>query len=51
MLYIEGITKLYKLKGFFTQPEKAGDTLLDISSETFIAFKIHFQPPQRGEIQ
>ena len=50
MLYIKGITKLYELKGFFTHPEKAGDTLLDIS-ETFIAFKRHFQPPQRGEIQ
>ncbi len=50
MLYIKGITKLHELKGLFTQPQKAGDTLLDIS-ETFIAFKIHFQPPQRGEIQ
>ena len=50
MLYIKGTTKLYELKRFFTHPEKAGDTLLDIS-ETFIAFKIHFQPPQRGEIQ
>ncbi len=50
MLYIEGITKLSKLKGFFTQPEKAGDTLSD-TSETLIAFKIHFQPSQRGEIQ
>ncbi len=28
MLYIESITKLHELKGFFTQPEKAGDTLL-----------------------
>ena len=35
MLYIEGITKLYELKGFFTHPEKAGNTLLDIS-EKFI---------------
>ncbi len=50
MLYIKGITKLYDLKGFFTQREKAGDTLSDIS-ETFIAFKIHFQPSQRGEIK
>ncbi len=39
MLYIEGITKLYELKRFFAQPEKAGDTLSDIS-ETFIVFKI-----------
>ncbi len=50
MLYIKGITKLYELKGFFTHPEKAGDTLLDIS-EKFIAIKRHFQPPQQGEIQ
>ena len=50
MLYIEGITKLYELKGFFTQPEKAGDTLSDIS-ETFIAIKRHFQLSQRGEVQ
>ena len=50
MLYIEGITKLYELKRFFTQPEKAGDTLLDISDK-FIAIKRYFQPSQRGEIQ
>ena len=36
MLYIKGITKLYELRGFFTHPEKAGDTLLD-TSEKFIA--------------
>ena len=39
MLHIKGITKLHELKGFFTQPEKAGDTLLDIS-EKFITPKL-----------
>lgn len=39
MLHVKGITKLHELKGFFTLPEKAGDTLLDIS-EKFITPKI-----------
>lgn len=39
MLHIKGITKLHEIKGFFTQPEKAGDTLLNIS-EKFITPKL-----------
>ena len=39
MLHIKGITKLHELKGFFTQPEKAGDTILSIS-EKFITPKM-----------
>jgi len=35
MLHNKGITKLHELKGIFTQPEKAGDTLIDIGEKYF----------------